>query len=416
MSLRSKIIWLFCGFSVVPILIVAAFSYWQVNQHVTEVLGPDTTSLLLPALKSLHITYWLFVIGLAGSTVLAFSVFLRGVTANLEALIRASEKIGDGDLNPWLPPPSDGEVGRLNLAISRMLERLRTMVDQVDMSGRLAVVGQLSSYLAHEIRTPLSSTRMNLQRLQRWSRHGRIPPICREPVEISLKEVDRLTTAVTGILALMKPKESPREPIGIHEAVEHTLEVLKLEMRRCTIEPRLELDAPSDRVLGRPGQIKGVILNLMLNAVEAQPRGGFVQVRSRLVPGGNRGGPMIELRVLDGGPGVPPEIRGHIFDPFFTTKESGSGIGLALTAQSVRENGGEVLLAERVPGQGAEFVVRLPLAPVARDDTESDRPSLALPWSSSPASPRESLSLGALKALGDEPTDSMRQPNLGEVH
>ena len=75
MSLRSKIIWLFCGFSVVPILIVAAFSYWQVNQHVTEVLGPDTTSLLLPALKSLHITYWLFVIGLAGSTVLAFSVF-----------------------------------------------------------------------------------------------------------------------------------------------------------------------------------------------------------------------------------------------------------------------------------------------------------------------------------------------------
>lgn len=381
MSLRGKITWLFCGLWMVPLLVLAGFTYWHVRGLAFDVLGPADAERLVGAVGRMQVTYWLFVIGLAGSTVAAFSLLLRGVTANLEALIRASEKIGEGDLNPWLPPPSKDELGRLNLALGRMLERIREMVTEVDRSGRLAAIGQLSSYLAHEIRTPLSATRMNLQRMERWARNGRIPAICSEPVEISLREVDRLTTAVSGILALTRSHDSPLVPMSIHEAVQEAATVLDPEMTRRSVALELELDAHADRVLGRPGQVKGVVLNLLLNAIEAQPRGGKVEISSRLARVSSSEGPMLELRVRDEGPGVPPEIRERIFEPFFTTKKEGSGIGLALAVQSIRENGGEILLEEPdVAGRGAEFVIQLPLAPMAPEEPAVPAPMYVPRW------------------------------------
>ena len=413
MSLRGKIIWLFCGFSIIPLLVLGAFTYWQVSLFLPDALGMTHSAELQASIRRLYVSYWAFAIGLAVATVLAFSVLVNELTRNLRELIRVSEKIGEGDLSPWLPPPTDGEVGRLNLAISRMLDRLRSMVDQVDRSGRLAAVGEVASYLAHEIRTPLSSTRMNLQRLDRWAQSGKIPPICREPIEISLKEVDRLTTAVSGVLALTRPNDAPMVPMSVHATVEQAAEVLGREMRRRSIDLRLELDAVADRVLARPGQIKGVILNLLLNAVEAQPRGGWVEVRSSLVRSLDEQRPMLELRVRDDGPGIPQEIRGRVFDPFFTTKPQGSGIGLALALQAIRQNSGDVRLEEpSVAGTGAEFVVLLPLASVGQGEPAREAPpaALAWPWNARPRvgnARREAADL-ALHALPPQ--------NLGEIH
>ena len=382
MSLRNKVVWLFCGFLVVPQLVLAAFTYSEVSSVFGDFLNRSTE--LRDALYQLYLTYWLFAIGLALATALGFLLILRGLTTDLRQLIRASEKIGEGDLNVWLPPPSTGEMGRLNLALASMMERLRSMVEQVDRSGRLAAVGQLSSYLAHEIRTPLSSTRMNLQRLQRWVQDGRIPATCQEPVEISLKEIDRLTATIGGVLALTRTNEAPLVPVGIRAAVEEAVHVLKPELRARRIELRVDLGTHGDQVLGRGGQIRGVVLNLLLNASQAQPRGGWIEVTSSLVNSADLPGPMLELRVRDGGPGVPADLRARIFEPFFTTKHDGSGIGLALAAQSVKSSGGQIWLEEPLAqGEGAEFVILLRLAPVAQERPAREAPAAALPldWS-----------------------------------
>jgi signal transduction histidine kinase len=118
--------------------------------------------------------------------------------------------------------------------------------------------------------------------------------------------------------------------------------------------------------------MKAVLTNLILNAIEAQPEGGQIEIASRLVRETGAGRPTIELRVRDEGPGVPASIQGRIFDPFFSTKSTGSGIGLAVASLSVRENGGELLLEPAaVADSGAEFLVRLPLAPVTQERIHS---------------------------------------------
>ena len=340
-------------------------------------------SALREALAGLFRSYWLFVLVLAGTAVLAFSILLRQVTGSVADLTRAAERVAGGDLRPWLPAPRDDEMGRLTLAFSEMTDRLRDMVAQVDRTGRLAVLGKLSAYLAHEIRNPLSAVKMNLQRLQRWQQAGELPERAAGPIEVSLNEVGRLSTAVSNILQLAPGKPAPREIVSLHELVSDAARLLDSEFTRSGVGLRWELEAELDRVVGQPGPLKGVVINLMINALDAQPNGGQLLIRSALKPGtATAPGPKLELRFRDAGPGVPPKIQDRIFEPFFTTKEGGSGVGLAVVAQTIRDHGGELYLEDRLRvDEGAEFVIRLPLAPVAGDESSAPAEPDVPPWS-----------------------------------
>ncbi|HSR43106.1 MAG TPA: ATP-binding protein, partial [Longimicrobiales bacterium] len=343
-----------------------------------SVVAHARTDTFLAPLQQLQASYWIFVLTLALATGLAFSLLLDRVVMSLEDLTAAAARIGEGELNPWLPPPGNDEVGRLSLAFSGMLERIRQMMQRVDQSGRLAVVGQLTSYLAHEIRNPLSSIRMNLQSLQRDVRRGRIPEESGEAIEISLREVDRLSSSVTSVLQLGRPVTGPRETVSLHDVVEDAAELLNGEFRRARVSLELGLDASADRVVAATGQLKGVFLNLMMNALEAQSNGGGrVEVRSRLVSS-HGDGPTVAIHIRDYGRGIPPDLRTRVFEPFFTTKNQGSGIGLAMALRTVREHGGDVFLAELPESaEGTEFVVALPLAAVVADSVPE--PSVDLP-------------------------------------
>jgi len=344
------------------------------------------------SLDRLVVTYWLFVLGLGVFTALAFSILLGRFTKSLRELTRAAEEIGVGELDPWLPVPTSGEIGQLTITFSRMLARIRQMMTQVDQNGRLAVVGQLSAYLAHEIRNPLSSIKLNLQRLKRWTDRGSIPSFCREPLEISLKEVERLNASVSGVLQLSRAQDSPKEVVSLHDLVGEAAELLASRFQRRRVELRLDLDAEADRVRGRPGQLKSVILNLMVNALEAQSDGGYLEVRTELAREPEVGGPVLALHFKDGGRGIPPEIRDRIFEPFFTTKAGGSGIGLAMAFQSVRENDGDLYLEPSIStAAGAEFVAVFPLAPVEEGATPKplgEQPLLGRGTAAAAASPR----------------------------
>ena len=379
-----------------------------------SVVASTRTSHYSAPLQRLQASYSLFVLLLAIATGLAFSLFLGRVVQSLEELTRVAARIGEGELNPWLPPPSDDEVGRLSLAFSGMLERIRQMMQKVDQSGRLAVVGQLASYLAHEIRNPLSSIRMNLQSLQREVRRGRIPEDAGEAIDISLREVDRLSSSLTSVLQLGRPASGPGETVRVHEIVQEAAELLSGEFRRAGVEVSLDLDAAADRVVSIPGQLKGVFLNLMMNAIEAQPDGGRLDVRSRLISHPNRG-PTVAVHLRDLGCGVPPELRDRIFEPFFSTRKQGSGIGLAVALRTVREHGGEVYLADLPESaRGSEFVVELPLAAVVADD-DIEPPVHLPPWMHGEGSERRFprwSGEGETRRPEDDPEDRPNDANI----
>jgi signal transduction histidine kinase len=127
----------------------------------------------------------------------------------------------------------------------------------------------------------------------------------------------------------------------------------------------LDLDPSEDMIFARPGQVKSIALNLMVNALDAQPEGGRLKIRTALCRDPTDGGPAVSVSFQDEGLGVPAEVRERIFEPFFTTKQGGAGIGLAMAKQAVEENGGQIELCPRSPGvKGAEFVVIFPLAPL----------------------------------------------------
>lgn len=351
-----------------------AFARGETTPWTVAVTG---INVLRGPLGRLFRNYWVFVLGLGATAVLAFSLLLRRVTGSMAELTLAAERVAAGDLRPWLPTPRDDEVGHLTAAFARMTDRLRELVDQVDRTGRLAILGQLSAYLAHEIRNPLSAVKMNLQRLQRWYRAGEIPERCGGAIQVSLREVDRLSAAVSNILQLTPGEPREKEIVRVHDLVSDAARLLDSEFTKRGVGLRWELNARADRVLGDPGQLKGVIINLMLNALEAQPEGGRLLILSELHPGPEPGsGPFVELHFIDSGPGIPPGIAGQVFDPFFSTKEQGSGIGLAVARQTIRDHGGDIHLAEnRILDEGAEVVVLLPLAAVSPEDqTEKTEP------------------------------------------
>jgi signal transduction histidine kinase len=177
--------------------------------------------------------------------------------------------------------------------------------------------------------------------------------------------VERLNSSVNAVLQLSRSQDGPREVVGVHVLLDEARALLADRFRRRKVDLRMELDAGADWILARPGQVKSVILNLMVNALEAQPEGGRLCVRSELVRNPGDKGPAVALHFRDDGPGIPAEIRDRVFEPFFTTKKNGSGIGLAVAAQAVRDNGGHMYLAEdRKLDEGAEFVVVFPLAAI----------------------------------------------------
>jgi signal transduction histidine kinase len=197
----------------------------------------------------------------------------------------------------------------------------------------------------------------------RWTRSGRLPEYCLEPLEISIKEVERLNDSVTGVLQLSKTQDSPRELVGLHKLLDEAADLVVSRFRRQNVGLSLSLDAEADLVLARPGQLKSAALNLMVNALEAQPGGGHLEIRTTLSRMEELGGPVVSLHFKDEGPGVPADIRDRVFEPFFTHKPGGAGIGLAMAKQSVEENGGQLVLAPSFARkEGAEFVVILPLA------------------------------------------------------
>lgn len=312
----------------------------------------------------------------------AFLVTLRRTTASLEALTEASERVGKGDLDPPLPPAGPDEVGKLSKAFGLMVDQVRQMLKRVEETREMAVMGELASHVSHQIRNPLTSIKLNLQGLEEEAEKDGISEMSIRSLGICLREVAHLEAAVHKILDLARTHPPERIQVFVHDIIRDAVELLETQLTAREVDVDLALDASKDRVLADPEDLKGVFINLLVNAEEAMPEGGRIHVTSEN-PGGEESDGIIRVKVRDEGPGVPEALGEQIFRPFVTTKKDGTGFGLAVARLAVQEHGGRILLeppgnlevgkksalatAQRAHGQGATFVVDLPLSPAASE-------------------------------------------------
>jgi signal transduction histidine kinase len=283
---------------------------------------------------------------------------LRRTTRSLEELTRAAEQVGRGDFAPALPISGDDEVGRLSAAFGTMVTRVRDMMQQIEQSKQLAAIGEFAAEISHEIRNPLTSVKLNLQRIERLTTSGRAPPDVSKPVQLALREISRLDRVVRGVLRLGqgREQEQARTECEVSTLLGRVGELVREQCVERGIE--LRVDQITDAVVVASGEdIQAAILNVVLNGMEAMPSGGTLHVWTTV----SNGDAFLDLHVEDTGGGIPVAARNRLFRPFVTTKPGGTGLGLSLALRSVEAHGGRITLV-RTDASGTEFCIRLPLA------------------------------------------------------
>ncbi|MDX1746186.1 MAG: HAMP domain-containing sensor histidine kinase, partial [Halobacteriales archaeon] len=169
----------------------------------------------------------------------------------LRSLTAAADQIEVGNLRPWLPPPGNDDVGRLSFAFRKMVERLSDSIRQVEVTNKMASVGELASYLSHEIRNPLSSIRLSLQSLHRDLNGGFIPSDADRIIAIAMNEVKRLDGVVRTVLEIGRPRDADDDSYcSVHETIQDSLNVLAPKLRAQGLEAEFVPRAERDLVKG----------------------------------------------------------------------------------------------------------------------------------------------------------------------
>ncbi|HEY8449035.1 MAG TPA: ATP-binding protein, partial [Bacillota bacterium] len=229
---------------------------------------------------------------------------------------------------------------------------IHRLEQQAREAERMAAIGQLAAGAAHEIRNPLTAIKGFVQLFQRRARAGEEG----EAWNVVLAEIERIERLLRDLLLMAKPQQPERAPCDLNLLVERVLLLLEAQARECgvTIETALEPGLP---VLVADGQqLRQVLYNLVLNAIEAMPDGGRLRVETALAGDGRQ----VVLQVRDTGVGIEPDHLDRVAEPFFTTKAHGTGLGLAVVRSIVNNHGGTIE-CESQPGRGTTFIVRLPL-------------------------------------------------------
>ncbi len=252
-------------------------------------------------------------------------------------------------------------------AVSRRMKTLKEDIDQAQsqleksqesllQAEKLALVGKLAAGVAHSIRNPLTSVKMRLFSL---GRHLNLTPTQKEDLEVISQEIRHIDTIVRSFLEFSRPPKLKMQPVSLSEVVDSTLTLLRQRLDSYGVAVEVQRSGRLPETQGDPEQLKEMLVNLLLNACEAMPRGGRIMIRE------GRGqmaglGPVVRLTVQDSGPGIPASIRDKIFQPFFSTKEEGTGLGLPIVKRIVTEHGG-LIQVDSAEGRGAAFTITLPL-------------------------------------------------------
>jgi len=250
---------------------------------------------------------------------------------------------------------------RYEHALVRLDESHRKLKEQTDIlfqteeqlrrADRLSALGELSAGMAHEIRNPLGSIKGAVEILQDDYRPGEAKY---EFIQILQKETDRLNQIVQEFLSFARPKQPEFQLADMNMSIESVLTLTAQEAKKAGVTVEKRLDQSIGKRSLDAGLLKQAFLNLVLNAIQAMPSGGVLNVESGLRDDA------VEVTIQDTGIGIPEENRKKLFSPFFTTKKNGTGLGLAITYRIIQNHRGTIDVKSE-QGKGTTFTVKIPI-------------------------------------------------------
>ena len=278
------------------------------------------------------------------------------VTFGLRPLLRlrdGARRIAAGDYGSRIDENGPTEVATVAHEFNVMGQAVEERQREVVRSERLAAVGKMAAMITHEVRNPLSSIALNTELLQEELGALPSPAEAQELCRAITHEIDRLTAITEEYLSFARLPKPTLATEQLNDLVTALASFVREELSTRNIELSLQLAAGLPVVRVDAGQVRQCLLNLVRNAAEAlRDQGGGRVTITTAQPTAND----VTIAIHDNGPGIDKEVRARLFDSFFSTKQGGTGLGLPLTLQIVRDHGGEMRV-DSEPGHGATFTM-----------------------------------------------------------
>jgi signal transduction histidine kinase len=290
--------------------------------------------------------------------------FARQIMAPLNRMMEATRRIAEGDFTPIKPQRRyHDELSELAMALNHMMHQIVQRTNLLVRAHKLKAVGTLTAGVAHEINNPINNIMITACTLEEdyedLDDEERL-----EMVRDLVSESERARKIVRNLLDFARETDPDVVPLDARELIEDTLQLANNQIKLAKVRVRREFESELPPVFGDEQQLKQVLLNLVLNAVDAMPDGGSLSIC--LEP--NRDRDFVSIEVADTGTGIADHHLHDIFDPFFTTKgkAKGTGLGLSVSLGIIRKHGGDIQVRSRL-GKGTVFTVLLPAARVPAD-------------------------------------------------
>ena len=291
---------------------------------------------------------------------LLVALIIRTISRPVRRLTEAAVEVAGGAYGTEVDLHSNDEMGLLADSFNEMsrkmaadIEHLRELNEHLIRAEKLAAAGTLAAGVAHEVNNPLASISSLIQILQ--ARHTDAET--REQLRLISTQIDRITQVLREMMEFARARAPERLPLDINRTVEAALRLASFDkaFQHLRVTKRLDMDAPL--IEADANQLQQVFLNVLLNARDAMPEGGELDLRTRYDAISDEA----VVEISDNGTGIAPEHRAHVFDPFFTTKPAGTGtgLGLAVSYRIVTAHGGRIEIGPN-NGRGTKVRVILP--------------------------------------------------------
>ena len=341
-----------------PQAAITAIPLFGRDRQLLAILLVENSRAELASLKQ-YIQGTALIVGGAGVVLgLALSFWTAArVSRPLRDLTSSVREVAGGKWDTRAAVASSDEIGQLARDFNRMTEQLVEQRDRMIQAERVAAWRELARRLAHELKNPLFPLQLTIENLQRSRQNSaeQFDEVFRESTSTLLAEMDNLKTIIGRFSDFAKMPPPQPEPVDLNAIARDVVQLFDAQIHAPGSPPvdvRLDLDEKAGLIPADPEQMRRLLRNLILNALDAMPKGGALTIRTQRSAG------KLALEVADSGEGLTPEECERLFTPYYTTKQHGTGLGLAIVQSVVSDHKGTISVASE-PGKGTTFRIEL---------------------------------------------------------